>query len=175
MIGLNRATFGGSRGYGIPPTLSGSFAPYILGQSAVAVSGAGDTNENALATITVPANALGLNGTLKIWTQWTYTNSANAKTLRVRFSTISGTAFLSASTTTTATAQELTMISNRNAANSQVGGQAGVTWPAASTNAVVTAAVDTTVATTIVITGQKVLGSETLTLERYICELLYGA
>lgn len=155
-------------------------AARILAQSAVAVSGAADTNENTLATIPVPANAMGPNGTLRIWTSWTYTNSANVKTIRVRFSGAAGTQFFSRGETTTAIANNVTTISNRNATNSQVsGGTANgtltVTGLGTSTGAIVTGAVDTTVATTLVITGQKALDSETLTLERYLVEVLYGA
>jgi hypothetical protein len=63
----------------------------ILGASAVAVSGAADTNENILATITIPAGAMGLNGILRVYADYTVTNNANAKTLRVRLSGIGGT------------------------------------------------------------------------------------
>jgi hypothetical protein len=152
-------------------------APRILAQSAVAVSGAADTAENTLATITVPANAMGPNGTLRIWTSWSYTNSANGKTLRVRFSGASGTQFMNPTVTASVVTSQITQITNRNATNSQVSASganaSGIV--VGSGTALATSAVDTTVETTIVITGQKALGTETLTLERYLVELIYGA
>lgn len=177
MIGQNRAAFGGSRGYGVPAALLGQYAPYIVSQSAVAVSGTEDTNENTLATITIPGNALGLNGSIEVITNWTFTNSANAKTLRARFSGGSGTIYMSFGHTTSAGQAAMFVISNRNAANSQYGGAIAVNstggWGSTS-NAGITSSVDTTAATTIVLTGQKALGTETLTLERYIAKINYG-
>ena len=150
---------------------------YILAQSAVAVSGAEDTAENTLATITIPANALGANGSIAIITSWTFTNSANLKTLRARFSGGAGSIYMSFAITTQATTQAQFIISNRNSASSQVGGTTGGNatggW-GVSTGAIVTSAIDTTAQTTIVITGQKALGTETITLERYIAILSYG-
>ena len=177
MIGQNRAAFGGSRGYGIPVALAGQCAPYILGQSAVAVSGSEDTNENTLATITVTANSIGPNGHVRIRTTWTITNSANTKTLRVRFSGGSGTVYMAVALGAQATHNDLTEIHNRNSASSQVSGKPSsqVAIGQASTGALITSSVDTTVDTTIVITGQKALGTETLTLSRYCVETLYGA
>ena len=53
-------------------------APIILAQSAVAVSKTGDTNEATLASITIPAGAMGANGSLRLTTVW------SAATLRLR-------------------------------------------------------------------------------------------
>lgn len=149
----------------------------VLARSAAGASGAEDTNENALATITVPANAMGPNGFLRITTAWVYTNSANAKTLRYRFSGIAGTIFWTTAPTTTALTTHSFIIANRNAANSQTGMMAGgsaTPW-SANTGTLVTGAVDTTAETTLVLTGQKALGTETLTLVGYVVELAYGA
>lgn len=158
------------------PGANGKYAAYVLGQSAVAVSGAADTNENTLATITVPASAIGPNGTLRIWTQWSHTSSANNKVLRVRFSGAAGSSYLAATNTASTYAVYCTLISNRNATNSQVGTAPGNNAISnAGTATGVTSAVDTTAETTVVITGAKALGSETLTLERYLVEVLYGA
>jgi len=145
----------------------------VLCASAVAVSAAADTTENVLATCTVPANALGLSGTLRITTTWAYTNSANTKTLRVRYSGAAGTAFTSLAPTTTASAYLLTLITNRNATNAQIGGalSTGLGF-SASSGVAVTASVVTTADTTVVITGQKTVSGETLTLDRYLVELI---
>lgn len=156
----------------IPPVLN---TWQIAGQSSAAVSCGADTNEDTLATITIPANALGANGRLRITTIWTTTNSGNNKTTRVRYSGASGTQYGLNVLTTTATAVEMRLIGNRNATNSQVGGMPGGTggWGTSAT-AVSTSAVDTTAATTVVITGQKASSGEVLTLESYLVELLYA-
>lgn len=147
-------------------------AARILGASAVAVSGGADTNENILATVTIPAGAMGLNGILRVHTMWTVTNSANNKILRVRFGGIGGTAYLGQTLTTSLTATDLRWIANRGAANSQIGPQSGLAQLGSSTSAHQTSAIDTAAATTLVITGQKASAGETLTLESYLVELI---
>jgi hypothetical protein len=150
-------------------------APLVLGQSAVAVPLTGTTVETALATIIVPANAMGPNGRLRIQTTWTMTNGVDDKFLKVRFSTITGTQYMVVTATTSSTFQSLTIIANRGATNSQVsGGQNGVTVFGAGTGALVTSAVDTTAATTVVITGQLENAVDTMALESYLVELLPG-
>jgi hypothetical protein len=143
----------------------------ILGTSAVAVSGAADTNENILATITIPAGAMGPNGRLRIQTGWTVTNSANNKVLRVRFSGIGGTIFYGATVTTSASVEDVRSIHNRGVTNSQACFQGGASF-GSSSSAYGTSSVDTSVATTVVITGQKATAGETLTLESYLVELI---
>jgi len=146
-----------------------------LGRSAVAVSHTGDTSETLLASVTVPANAMGANGRLVIDTLWSFTGSANSKTPRVRFSGAGGTVYMSHIITsgTAVTAHYETTISNRGATNSQVGG--GVSQfggVGTSTAALVTSSVDTTAATTVYITGQLASAGETITLEAYEVRLL---
>lgn len=146
----------------------------IVGSSAAQVlAPANDTNENALATVTIPANSLGTDGALEITTVWSCTNSSNNKTVRVRFSGVSGTQFLAGVQTTITGVQYFTLIQNRGAANSQMGMQ-NTALGFASTSGTVptTASVDTTSATTLVFTGQKATGSEVLALERYMVKIV---
>ena len=148
----------------------------ILGASAVAVSGPADTNENILATVTIPAGAMGLNGILRVYHAWTVTSSGNNKILRVRFGGIGGTGFATNTLTTSVSAVGITHIANRGVANSQVGPSnassifQGVT--SGTGNALTTSSIDTSAATTLVLTGQKASAGETLTLESYLCELI---
>ena len=143
--------------------------PQILGRSASAVSGAADTAENILATVTVPANLLGLNGGLLAYSTWSYTNSANVKTLRLRFGGIGGTQYLLTTRTTEILMHDLRRIRNRNSASSQVGGanSSMLSGLGASASALITSANDTTAAVDLVLTGQKATAGETLTLESY--------
>lgn len=146
-------------------------AYYVLARSAVAVSCPADTTEDTLATIAVPANAMGANGLVRLTTHWSMTSSANNKTGRVRLGGTSGTAHQSAVWTTTAAARLKGEVANRGAVNSQVGGQESLTTAAGVTAVVTTSAIDTSVATSLVITGQKASSGETLTLESYLVEL----
>lgn len=144
----------------------------VLGMSAVAVSCPADATEDILATVNVPAGLLGLNGLLRVSAVWTCTNSANTKTPRLRYSGIGGTAYGSSVLTTVTSFRQQAQIANRGLANSQHGndGAGGGFGTALS----VTSAVDTTAATSLVITGQKQTLGETFTLESYLVEALPG-
>lgn len=142
-------------------------APYVLAQAVVNASCDATANENALATITLPANTLGPNGSVEIMATWTMTNSVNNKTTRVRFSGAAGTEFQNRIVTTQVTSQQVTSISNAGAANAQRGMGLGSPGTGETTNAIVASAVDTTVDTSIVISGQKATAGETLTLVKY--------
>lgn len=142
---------------------------YVLARSATAVSCPVDTNEDTLATIIVPAGALGINGVLRVMPRFTITNSANNKTLRFKFG---GTNFWAPILTTQLTVAPFIQLSNRGVANSQISNVIdGTSGLGQSTSAFVTAAIDTASAVTILLTGQKATASETITLESYIIEL----
>lgn len=144
-----------------------------LARSAVKVDLTGTTNETALATVTIPGGAMGLNGGLLIYTSWSYTNSANTKTSRIRFGGAAGTQYFSNGQTTSATMHILHRIRNRNSASSQVGGSSATGGiGGVSSGVLVTSALDTLVAQDIVLSGQLQVGTETLTLESYEVWLL---
>lgn len=148
----------------------GSGLPYVLAQSFAAVSGAADTNENTLATITIPANAMGANGAVRIYTLWTVNNNANAKTARIKFG---GTTYESLTLANNTNFADLVIVGNRGVTNSQVGFPSNHTNPFGLINsAAASSAVDTTAAVTILLTAQKATGSDTMTLEGYIVELI---
>lgn len=154
---------------------SGSGVPILLASSWVAVSGAADTNENTLATITVPANTLRANGILRLMSFWSFTNNANTKTMRVKYSGAAGTAYMSFALTTQGSVMGITTIANANATNSQTGGTMAVggnNTALSSGATAITSSVDTTAATTILLTGQKATGTDTLTLIGYTCEYI---
>jgi hypothetical protein len=147
---------------------------HIIDASAVSVSAGANTSENTLATITIPGGSLGANGMLRITTMWSYTNNANAKTPRIRFGGTSGTQYLSFAATTSASTQTQQIIRNVNATNSQKGWISGSPICfTSSASSPVTSAVDTTASQDIVITGQKAVSGDTLTLESYLVEALY--
>lgn len=154
--------------------LFGAYKPVLVfAHSAVAATAAADTNENVLATITVPAGVMGVDGQLRITTLWSHTSSANTKTLRVRFGGIGGATYLAYGATTSVASQAQNTVRNRNSTSSQIGYASASTSSFTSTaSAVTTSTVDTTAETTIVITGQKASGAETITLESYLVELI---
>lgn len=146
-------------------------SPTVLGKSAVAVPLTGTTNETTLATITVPGGALGLNGQIEAILHFTYTSSANNKTLRLKFG---GTTFFQISATTTANYQLYLRVSNRNSAASQLAFTLtnGTSGLGQSGSAIVTGTIDTTADQDILITGQLALGTETIQLESYLITLV---
>jgi len=138
--------------------------------SGAAVSGAADTNENTLATIAIPAGAMGINGVLRVTTLWTMTSSANNKIVRTK---LGSTDYGAATLTTTVAYREQRQINNRAGAASQVAfTQAnGASWSTAA-GANMTGTENTANALNLLITGQKATAGETLTLESYLVELL---
>lgn len=145
----------------------------ILGQSAVAAPHTGDTNETVLATISVPAGAMGANGRIRISTLWTANNDASAKLVRVRLGGIGGTIYGQVTLANVNTGRISVEIANRNSANSQVGNTyMGTGGWGTTTTAVVTGAVNTAAATTIVLTVELADSADTVTLESYCVELM---
>lgn len=153
-------------------TVTGN-SPVLLGQSGLAVTAPADTTEDALATITIPAKQFGKNGTVRVRAMFTITNGADDKTLRFRYSTISGTAVFSQLFTTNGKVAVDFVMQGRNATNLQVSHAIVTTdTPGAIAPATVASAIDTTADTTLVITGQKETSGDTITLESYTAELI---
>ena len=143
--------------------------------SAVAVPLTGSTSETALATIAIPAGAMGANGILRITPLWSWTNNGNTKTLRIRLGGISGTIFYALATTTSASQRGQTQIANRGAQNSQISQPDTMGAYGLSGTANKTGTIDTSAAQDLVITGQLGVGTDTITLESYLVEILYKA
>jgi hypothetical protein len=142
-------------------------ASYV-GARVLAISGTpssltGTLTETALATITIPAGAMGANGRIEVWAQFTASpSSANAKTGRVRFGGLAGTNFQTATMTTTLGFQANVYVQNMNAQNVQEGFSLQTTAFAPTA-----AAVDTSASTTFVLTGQLANAGDTITLRSY--------
>lgn len=146
----------------------------VLAASAVAATHTGNTSETALASIVIPGGAMGPNGALRVTTQWSYTNSANAKTKRYRLGGLGGAALMAVSATTTVSASHQRTIQNRNAENAQV--THGLGWGNAfgmSGNSPVTTTLDTTIDQALVMTVQLATASESISLESWLLEVLH--
>lgn len=145
----------------------------LLAASAAGASVTGTASETALATVTIPGGAMGLNGGVFVMSSWTVTNSANNKTLRVRFGGASGTAHMQQAVTAVASVSDARRIRNRNATNSQVSSfSISASGFGTSSGALATSSVDTTQAVDIVFTGGLANTGETITLESYEVWLL---
>lgn len=145
----------------------------ILASSAVAVTHTGNTSETVLATVTIPAGIMGLNGALRINSLWsTPGGSGNSKTCRIRLGGISGgTVFAIANTTNLSIFDPSRIVHNRNSASSQsmraTNSSGGATSAAAAT-----LSVDTSVALDLVFTANLANSGESITLEEYMVELI---
>jgi len=145
----------------------------VLSHSAVAVAHTGTVAETTLATITVPAGAMGANGMLRITQVWSFTATANAKTMRTRFGGTQHNVFLV--NTAVANSRFQLEIHNVNSAAVQKGAQANTGGWTGTTSALTAGAINTALAQNITLTAVLGLSSETMTLESYTVEVLYQA
>lgn len=141
----------------------------VLAQSATALSVTGTTAETSQAIVTIPSGLIGERGALRVTPHWTYTNSGNAKTLRVRF----GTGTFYEVTGTNIAMQAHVMIRNRTLSSQVSFGMTtsaglGTSGAASGTGTAATGRADQE----LVITCQLATASETCTLEGYTVELL---
>lgn len=173
---VTRAT--GIKNFYKVPQIAGLSMERLVAMSAVAVSvSGGSTSEEVLYTYTGTAGDIGANGMLLVRTGWSYTNSANNKTCRVKIGAsgagTGGTAMMAVTNTTTATFVRDTLIFNaNNQAVQKAAPAANSTGLGASSAAMASATIDTSAAWEIAITGQKASGGETLTLEWVLIQIL---
>lgn len=149
----------------------------ILAKYGVAVSAPVDTSEDILASIAIPANTIGASGLLRLAALLSFTNNANAKTVRVRLGGLTGTVlFTSGGLTNLAGLQLNCTFWNRSVPNVQVASASGLTTGNLVVGAAqATALIDTRIDQTLVITGQKATAGDTCTLESYLAEVIPGA
>lgn len=119
-------------------------------------------NENTLFTMSMPP--LGANDQILVRAGWTYTNSANNKTERIKAG-VSGGIVYSLNVTTSSGDVRDYFLRNRNSNLAQIGGFGGSTvYGTAGSGSPNPGAVDLSAVSTLSITGQKALNTETLTL-----------
>lgn len=170
MSDVGGGTFWFTNGTGWVP-VAGSV---LLAAGEPALNHTGDTTDQTLSgaadrvIVTLPADIMGPHGVVRVETLWSYTNSANTKTLRVRFGGFTGTSFQLPQPTTTATAQLLCIIRNTASKSAQAGfAPSSSNTYVSSTSAVTTAAIDTARAQDILIGGQLFSAGEFIKLEAY--------
>lgn len=144
----------------------------VLARSGTNVAGGANTTENTLVTVTIPAGLLGTAGSLRLRYTGNSSGSANGKTWRVRFSGAAGTVMHSLNVTATSYTHGATvLLQNEASASAQRAEELPDPGVASSTYSA--ASVDTSVATTLLITAQKlVTAGDTMNLRRYVLEVL---
>jgi hypothetical protein len=130
------------------------------------------TAETVFATAYLPPLAMGLNGMLKMLLNWTATNNANSKMMRVRLGGLSGTVIWSFDAASHALGHHQIVCGNANNQASQVTDSTNIVDNVSSTVAAAGSAVDTTVAQQVVFTIQKAAGTDTFIPRHTLIELL---
>lgn len=151
--------------------------PTVLGAQAAGWS-TSSLSEVLLTSVQIPANAMGTNGALEVFSHWTWTNNANSKTLRVRWGSsndLTGNQMIVVSPTANSSVQEWNWIQNMGATNSQKDfvNSTSARFSTNSNNMSV-ASIDTTAATWIVFSALVANGGDTLKLEQYSVILYPG-
>lgn len=131
----------------------------------------GGTTENTLASVLIPAETLGPLGQILVHTVWSMTNNANLKTMRVK---LGSSVLASITATTSVSAAMISRIANRGGAASQIGMPSGSPGTGASGSAILTSTINTDADATLSITGQLAVGTDTLKLESWYCEIIPG-
>lgn len=155
------------------------FTNLTIYQSGASASVTGTTSETNLAAIKIPAGLMGVNGSVRVTCLWTYTNSANTKTMLVRFNATSGATsggqIVALTQTTQATAQTQIIIRNANSLSSQVTYPAiqGATPYGTTTSGLTVSSVDTSSDSYININATLANSSETITLAGYTIEVMH--
>lgn len=169
-------TTGGVGGAGARTTASQLAAPFVIARAGAAVTIPADTNEDTVLDVTVPASALGTSGYLRYSLKFFITNNANAKTIRGRFSTITGTVVFAYTVTSFGAVVIIGEMWNTGSAGAQLSYSTGrlnnsgaITVLAQDAQA---SAIDTTAATHFVVTCQKGTAGDTMRLDGYLVELI---
>lgn len=142
----------------------------------IALLGSVSVSEQKAAGLLLPAGLIGAGYEIDVTILDTYSNSGNNKVLRVRLGAandLTGTAYLTGTTTTTATAQNGCKIRTTTASeNAQIGYAASVSTPFGNSSAaVVTGTLNMSNASYLVISGQCVNSAETLTIKAYTVDI----
>lgn len=160
---------------GVSPAALASFPTVrTLMASGAAVSLTNTSAETALATIVAPGNVMGPNGQLRVTADWSMTGNTNAKTMRIRATSLLGAVAYSrvVSASTGMTDAWQARITNRGAEGSQIiNGSTSGGW-ASGTSSKTTLSLNTTVDQIFLITGQLASATDTLTLDNYTFELV---
>ncbi len=158
--------------------------PAVIPGSPLAVTDAGPGaytqttgNDIALVSTSIAANALGINGALRLLAQFEYANDANNKIIKANLGGTIAATFLSGGTSflsyqaTTSGRQPLLMVRNQAATNVQVSTNTLDTGPGAA--APVRGTIDTTASQNFILSGQLAVATDYIVLEGATLEKLH--
>ena len=171
---LTQGGHGATTAIGAAKNLS---VPYIFKQSGAAASVGAVTTEATLATISFAGGELGANGFLMITTQWSCNNNANNKQFNIRLGGVAGTLYQNQFMTTNVGFSRIMVIYNQNSQSAQktIFDAFNANGTGAMSSAGVTSAVNTAAAWDLILSGQKSVAGDTLTLESYQVQVCFGA
>jgi hypothetical protein len=140
----------------------------------------GSVAEGMGPTITVPAGRMGPNGRFRSTMNFAHNNSAGIKTPRLRFSGAAGTVFYTEAPTTTTGMLAEVVISNRGSQAKQQQIWTSIlssgSWDSShKVSDAGSGAINTAVATSIVISGERNTATDNLVLSSYEHEVVYAA
>ena len=138
--------------------------PELIAGSAIGFSCSLTGLEEILDSFVIPAGLLGVNSILQIEPVWSYTNSANNKTLGVKIGT---TTVYSATRTTSAAEAPLIVLMNRNSVKSQIAPYNSGNYLTAGTVTPSTYSIDFSKNQIVFVTGLRANGGDSLKLEYY--------
>ena len=143
----------------------------VLAMSAVPIAHTGTTAATVLVDVPIPADVMGPNGAVRVTAYWSMTNNTNSKNLVITWGGINAQIW-SAGLTSVAGCACQVMVSNRGSTGSQVFTSGGTGVSYGTLPGFGTASEDTGIAQRIRFTGNLANAGDTLTLERYVVELL---
>lgn len=142
----------------------------VLAVSGANIANTGNTTENTVATVTIPAGMLGANGAVEVIPLWDFTNNANTKTMKVKFG---GSVVYSIATTATTSCQMQYFVRNANSASAQVAQASnGSSGMGAVAGSLLTGVINTANAADITLTAQCANAGDTINLRGYIVRLM---
>jgi len=135
----------------------------ILAGSAIGFSSSLTGIDEVLESFLIPAGTLGVNSILQIEPLWTFTNSANNKTLKIRIGSVE---IYNATRTTSVKEAPLIILANRNSLASQIQPYDDA-YVTAGSGTPATYAIDFSKNQVVFITGTRADSGDTLKLEYY--------
>lgn len=141
----------------------------LLAASAVAASHTGTIAQTTLATVAIPAGSMGLNGGLRIMYNFSYTNNANNKTVRLK---LGATTLRTTIRTTAVYDSVIDTVKNRNSASSQLVELLFLLGNGSISLTKTTAAENTSQTLNVEITAELAVATDNFTLESYEVWLL---
>ena len=129
----------------------------------------GTTSETTLLTVNIPAGLIGVSGKVKMYPLYSMTNNANNKTLRVK---LGGSTAYSIVVASSSQSSALVIIRNIGSESVQKSSTAVVAGLGNNSAALTSLAINTSVATTITVTGQLANSADTMTLEGFFMEIV---